>query len=674
LQDWLFRKIKNSKIFIAIHEIFFIIHRTMDRNSVFSDGKVAYICLAFGGIFSDVCRAETLPGYVALPHFPSNETDLAPINDTAKGGQIAFPRKASPHRRRPSELPQSPGAQALPPQTPETFVPIEQNPGASAAPAKQNFFARFFGGWNSKPQSLGAQALPPQTPKTFVPIEQKQTLEHKDKDFVNTLTHTLFKDNQEQKTPQNWTQNLRDWIWRKQSNQQQKNQQNQQQQFVKNLLDIPSLPPGTSIFTGQELGRGAYGTTSTGIATSTGTAKQNVAVKAPLSEQGLENMREETEISKAILASTIQNLGKKNPKYGLIYGLGATALVLAVTQNGDLVQKQVPGATLEKTILEGRVPYDTLGHFPNNPQQAIIRTTALFLALVAIHNTGYVHSDIKSDNVMSVDDPMGSYPLCLIDFGIATKFGKPYSSFSSNGGPECVLPSFERAAIQSQILDFESKRDLASQQIKDLKSKYSIQDPRQQIKNIKDQNDVSDLASRLKEIERKRAYISKTSIDPKSLEKLQQLTERQEFLNLSILVLEEAQQSIVIPPAHPSYDIYAATPVVLASLFGEAGLQLGQELFFHNSDRPIKFQYIHDAKQLGFDGYAYFLRLLTDLNQKMLAATGRVYPEPILQNFAHLLAGMVILGPTQRLSAVEIAEALTDMGLSDWEHGFFSIQ
>jgi hypothetical protein len=61
-------------------------------------------------------------------------------------------------------------------------------------------------------------------------------------------------------------------------------------------------------------------------------------------------------MDKNILAPVTQNLGQENPEFVPIYGLGTIALVLDVMQGGNLVQKQVPSATLEKAILEGKTP------------------------------------------------------------------------------------------------------------------------------------------------------------------------------------------------------------------------------------------------------------------------------------------------------------------------------
>ncbi|MDR0590244.1 MAG: hypothetical protein LBG09_00035 [Puniceicoccales bacterium] len=738
----------------------------MDRNSAFNGGKAAYICLAFGGIFSDLCRADTTPDfrYSALPNFPRNETD--DTVDPSSPAKAGFHRRGPSNRRLPSELSQIPETLVPASQNPPTKISSSQSPNqqtldtqtsaskmfpiagnkiaATPVQSTQNWAQRLFPrnwfsretpqtlpGQNPPAQLLSHQQLIPQTPATqspnallpsdsvsaavYNPPEQPkqsltwrsflrnwvfreppqtlpgqnppaQLLSHQQlipqtpatqspnapvpSDYISAAVY-----NPPEQPTQSWVHRFypKNWFFREPP--QTSLEQNQQNQFTKDLLGFPAIRIGTPVSRGQRVGAGAFGAVYAGSANG-----QDIVIKQSLFEEGRKDMQKEWETSKGLVSSVMQNLGQKNPEYGLLYGMGVLVPVLAVTEEGNLIQTRIPGATLDKTIIEGRIPYDTLGHFPRHLQEALARLTALYLALVAIHNAGYAHSDIKPDNIMLADKPMGGdamggviwdYPLYLIDFGIATPFGGSYSSFSPNGGPECVLPSFRLSALQSLILDFESKRSLVSQQIEDLKRKNSIPDMALQIKESQAQGD---LIAQLKEMERKRAYASKVSIDPKSLIRLQQLTERQEFLSSSIQTMKEAQQSIVIPPAHPSYDIYATTPVALAVLFGEAGLQLGQTLFFHNPDRPIKFQYVHDAGQPGFDGHAYFLGILADLNRKMLAATGQGYPEPILERLAHLLAGMADLDPMRRLSAVEIVEALTDMALSDWEHGFFSIQ
>ncbi|MDR1303423.1 MAG: hypothetical protein LBJ81_02275 [Puniceicoccales bacterium] len=598
----------------------------MDRNLTFSGGKTAYICLAFGGIFSDVCglNMSSAFNYGVLPNSPGNET-ASPNGrafDPSLQAKGAFSRRGPRNHRLPSEV-----QKILDAQTPMP-VPTGQNPPG---------------------QVSGATPLALRPPAPAAKISDTPT----PFDSIITLTH-------ESPTPLT----------------------SQQNQFAEDFLGFPQLKLGAHVSKGRELGRGAYGRVSAGSLDG-----QDIVIKEGLSEQGREDMQKEFENSKAILSSVMQNLGRENPEFGLTYGIGAIAPVLAATENGRLIQIEIPGATLEKTATEGRTPYDTTGCFPNNPQEAVVCASALPSALVALHHAGFVHGDIKPDNVMITKNPAGSHSAALLDLGLTTKIGKLLSACSSNGAPEYVLLFYKIVEIQSQISDFESKLSLVSQQIEDLKRKNFISLKNftpiiaQQLKALQAQEDTSTLPEKLdsmceplKEAERKRTYASKAPIDPKVPEKLWQLTERQEFLTFAIQALEKAQQSIVIPPAHPSYDIYASTPVFLAALFGKAGLDLGQELFFHNPDRPIKFQYVHDARQPGFDGYTYFLRILTDLSQRMFEATGRRFPEPILQRLARLFAGMTNLDPTQRPSAVDVTEAFTDFGLSDWKHGFYFIR
>lgn len=77
--------------------------------------------------------------------------------------------------------------------------------------------------------------------------------------------------------------------------------------------------------------------------------------------------------------------------------------------------------------------------FPRNPQQAIRVLCSFFYALVTLHELGYVHCDLKPDNVILTQDKIGTKNntvLKLIDLGALTPIGERIGTHSNNGAPE----------------------------------------------------------------------------------------------------------------------------------------------------------------------------------------------------------------------------------------------
>lgn len=98
--------------------------------------------------------------------------------------------------------------------------------------------------------------------------------------------------------------------------------------------------------------------------------------------------------------------------------------------------------------------------FPREPKKAIQVLCSFFYALVILHELGYVHCDLKADNVILTRDKIGlkdNTVLKLIDLGALTRRGECIRMYSSNGAPETLDP---KVIYNGQILTAQSFYDI----------------------------------------------------------------------------------------------------------------------------------------------------------------------------------------------------------------------
>lgn len=92
---------------------------------------------------------------------------------------------------------------------------------------------------------------------------------------------------------------------------------------------------------------------------------------------------------------------------------------------------------INKIIAESHDNFFDIRGFPKDPQKAIQALCSFFHALVTLHALGYVHCDIKTENVILTKDHI----LKLIDLGGLTKINENITIHSGSGAPETLYAS-----------------------------------------------------------------------------------------------------------------------------------------------------------------------------------------------------------------------------------------
>jgi serine/threonine protein kinase len=443
----------------------------------------------------------------------------------------------------------------------------------------------------------------------------------------------------------------------------------QKKKFAANVMGLKSLPADTRIRKGKKLGEGSYGAVYEGL-TQNG---QKIVIKEALDgnddatrQEGRENMQIEADKSRKLVNGVFQELRQENPNYGILAGANVIVPVLAQTPNGGIVEEKVEGQTLQQTLDDGIAPYNNSDeHYPNDLKEAIIRAAGFYNGVATLHHANLIHGDLKNDNVLVANDPLGCYPCKIIDLGLSCEIGTPITATSGNAPFEYSRITSQQYKITREIEALQRKLELIDEKLEALAANNPIAKIVMDIKN-QSQSPI-DYIKQLRALEWEKPYEQ-----PEILKARYQLEARREFLELEIDSLDEMLESIT-PIAYPYYDIYTSAMVLLPLLFGQEG-QIYAHLLYWRDDDDNSSPYIKEATQdPNFNAHDYFLGLFTQLNENMGQKTNLRYPDPVLQKLAALQAAISSLNPEERPNAIEIIETLQNLGLSDWEHGHYEI-
>jgi serine/threonine protein kinase len=209
------------------------------------------------------------------------------------------------------------------------------------------------------------------------------------------------------------------------------------QRLISGLLGSEILKKGTLIRKGTQLASGGFGIIYEGSI-----ENLNLIIKQKKSNEKSRGIRKELESSNAFLDALVEKLNQDNFDYDSLKGLKFLVLSIGKTEDGSLIQRRIMGSNLEKNIKNHLAPYNAHDDYPRNLREVIVRTTNFFAALATLHYIGFVHCDIKSGNIMILDDAAAGYPCYIIDFGGLRKIGERIGIHSSNGAPEYIETTF----------------------------------------------------------------------------------------------------------------------------------------------------------------------------------------------------------------------------------------
>ncbi|MDR0740690.1 MAG: hypothetical protein LBF34_03205 [Puniceicoccales bacterium] len=317
-------------------------------------------------------------------------------------------------------------------------------------------------------------------------------------------------------------------------------------------------------------------------------------------------------------------------------GMKSIVCSLWKTPDGALLQKRIMGPNLLEAIEDGvGRPYNC-GN-PVDCREAIWRAMNFFYTLATVHGLGYIVVDLSCNNI--VLDPSTNFSCCLIDWSLLTSIGGRIPAFMLRPSPAEKFPQ-EYQDVLGKFLAIENKGE-------------EIERVVSQMKAIEFKGDCGDTVRDSPVLK----TIFHCVLRPLTFgflqvptdERMAKLVEEYVELNAQKERLEQekadlyAELEALIPPAHPSYDIYLSSCILQAILFGSLGL----------SGLPH-----HDI-----------LALFQTNNFKNIAETAKaqkMYSPEILARISEIIEAMRNPDPGLRPSAMDVADALREIANSEW--------
>jgi serine/threonine protein kinase len=383
-----------------------------------------------------------------------------------------------------------------------------------------------------------------------------------------------------------------------------------------------------------------------------GTHGDQEVVLKQLLEGAEEELIREYRNAQDLLEAMVEVLRKSYIKHTEIpeeVWLGMQSLVCSVgkTQNGFLFQKRVIGHNVFNTIVKGILPY--YHGYPDNLRDAILRAADFFSTLAALHKLGFIFGDISSGNVVIEDgtlpyvlyegidwtyEPFLNHPCRMIDFAFLTRIGIFLPYYVVNQPVEKLPQEYWEAheaffALQNQLDETNNQLTNVVSQLEDVIA------TQQRYERIRSNQYWSYFYNYVLNPFTLGYVHVPTDEDMAQLdEQKQELMEQKAVLQQRKMDLLAQQESIPLPPAHPSFDIYQSVPLLEALLFGTLRI-------------PECPNFCEDIRQVG---------------NEMLAAIGQTYLEHIFLELLAIVEAMSHPDPSLRPSAKDIANKLYDIG------------
>ncbi|MDR2372440.1 MAG: hypothetical protein LBD60_04835 [Puniceicoccales bacterium] len=318
-------------------------------------------------------------------------------------------------------------------------------------------------------------------------------------------------------------------------------------------------------------------------------------------------------------------------------GMKSIVCSLWRTPDGALLQKRIMGLNLliaiEDGVNEGRVKYPYNDGNPVDGHGAIWRAMKFFYTLATVHRLGYIVVDLSCSNI--VLDPSTNFSCCLIDWSLLTSIGGRIPAFMLKPPPAEKFPQeyWEAREIFFAIENKEEEIERVVSQMQAVESKGNRYDI------VRESPILKTIFRRvLHPLTRGYLQVPTDEMMAELVVKYVELDEQKERLEQEKAALC-ARQEALMPPAHPSYDIYLSSYILQAILFGKLGLAGVQRRGIGALFLPNNFENVAETAEA----------------QKM-------YSPEILAGISEIITAMRNPDPGLRPSAMDIADALRTIG------------
>jgi serine/threonine protein kinase len=221
-----------------------------------------------------------------------------------------------------------------------------------------------------------------------------------------------------------------------------KAKQNNMEQFISNTQSLESSNIGQlNVSNLTKIAKGGFGTVY-----ETTIGRENVIVKTNISGKNIKcdelgGVKYEQRVANQIREEAKKTIREGQDLLGVHQGAAFLCFPISeisANKRAAIVQKKIPGYDCWTGIIEKKAKFYSKGA-PRNLSGATLLGTQVMMGIAAIHKNGYVHCDIKNENLM-LDEKDPNHPvLKIIDFGSACKNGANHGTGTADlGAPELM--------------------------------------------------------------------------------------------------------------------------------------------------------------------------------------------------------------------------------------------